>query len=467
MPKPSPFFTDVIMEAIALPTQTSSRYFDDPNQPAIAPPTYADALTQMAMVEKLRPIFQGDARYRCAHGGRGSGKSRTFAMMSAARGYYEPIRILCGREIQNSIKESVLKEVSRAIDSIPWLRSHYTIGETFIRGRNGTEYIFKGLRHNYTEIKSMSGIAICWVEEAEAVKAESWDVLRPTIRDLGSEIWITWNPSRHDSPVQQFVHSPPSGTRITECNWRDNPFFPDVLNQERLDYERQATPELYAHIWEGQCLSQVTGAIFQYFNRDRHCIPCQPHPDHPLHFSFDFNHDPAVALVGQIIEGELWIIKEWYIRNSNTFESAGEAVAWLKSVGTRFPVAIHGDASGRQKTANSTRSNWDIVLSAFQGAGFSPVQHFGASNPAIADTLNSCNAAMRGNRIAVDPGCGELVADLENLTYDRAGGIDKRRDPLRSHLGDCFRYLVHDLLPMQPYRAPDSGSRHVMPRGVF
>lgn len=445
-------------------------HVDGPNNanPLIAPPTYEAAIASLEIVPKLRDCFTGAARYRCSWGGRGSGKSRTFALMSAVRGYYQPIRILCTREIQNSIKDSVLKEIVRAIDSVPWLRSHYSDGETFIRGKNGTEYIFKGLRHNYTEIKSMSGVAICWVEEAERISTESWGVLRPTIREPGSEIWVTWNPEKDDSATQQqFIAKPPRSMKIVECNYRDNPFFPDVLEQERLDCLEAATPEIYQHIWEGKTLNTVNGAIFKYFKRDRHCLRGTIDPTVPIHVSFDFNHSPAVAIAAQLVDGELWILREWYLLDSNTFESADAVTAWIKGLGVEIPVHIHGDASGRQKTANAMQSNWDIVLNAFTHNSIAHQHRVAMANPSIQDTINSCNAALRSNRIAVHPDCAELIRDLETLTFTANGGIDKS-DSRRSHLGDCFRYLVHDLLPLRRYTGQSGGAgRQSMPVGVF
>jgi phage terminase large subunit len=169
---------------------------------------------------KLIQVFSGKSRYRGAYGGRGSGKSFTFAKMLLIRGLSEPMRILACREYQNSIKESSQAEIIRAIDSEPWLQAAYEYGEGFIRGKNGTEFLFKGLRHNYQSIKSMAGIGICWVEEAETVSEESWRVLIPTIREPGSEIWLTWNPEREDSPTRQrFIVNQPAGAKIAEISW--------------------------------------------------------------------------------------------------------------------------------------------------------------------------------------------------------------------------------------------------------
>jgi phage terminase large subunit len=214
------------------------------------------------MPRPLYPVFQGKARYRCAYGGRGSGKSYNFAMMLALRGYEQPLRILCCREIQISLEESSMAEVKDAINSVPFLKAHYEMGEKFIRGKNGTKFVFRGLHRNTDSLKSMAKIDICWVEEAESVSKASWDKLKPTIRKPGSEIWVTWNPERDDAPCQEmFVKNPDSNMKVAKLNWEDNPWFPP-----ELEYERQAClrldPDNYPHIWEGECQTRVDAQIF-------------------------------------------------------------------------------------------------------------------------------------------------------------------------------------------------------------
>lgn len=140
---------------------------------------------------KLVPVFappRGELRYRGAYGGRGSAKSFSFAKMAAIYGYMEPLRILCTRDIQDSIKESFHAELKNAIASEPWLAAAYDVGVDYLRGHNGTEFIFKGLRHNISSIKSTAQIDLCIVEEAEDVPQYSWDDLEPTIRTPKSEI---------------------------------------------------------------------------------------------------------------------------------------------------------------------------------------------------------------------------------------------------------------------------------------
>lgn len=217
---------------------------------------------------KLVPVFDGEARYRGAYGGRGSGKTRTFALMTAVRGYAwgrsgQEGQILCAREFMNSLDESSLAEVKAAIASQPFLADYYEVGEKFIRSKDGRiHYAFAGLRHNLDSIKSKSRILLCWADEAEPVSETAWQKLIPTIREEGSEIWVTWNPERKASAThKRFRLDPPDGARIVEMNWRDNPWFPATLEAERVaDFTKR--PDSYAHIWEGDFVSVVEGAYY-------------------------------------------------------------------------------------------------------------------------------------------------------------------------------------------------------------
>lgn len=210
---------------------------------------------------KLIPVFSGSAPVRGCWGGRGSGKTRSFALMTAVQGYrYGRAgiegQILCAREHLNSLEDSSLEEVKSAIRSVPWLDAYYEIGETFIRSRDGRiKYTFAGLRHNVDSIKSRFRILVAWVDEAESVRESSWDKLIPTLREEGagwqSELWVTWNPESDRSEThRRFRVNPPEGARIVELNWRDNPWFPSVLEEQRRQMQAD-DPDKYQWIWEG------------------------------------------------------------------------------------------------------------------------------------------------------------------------------------------------------------------------
>lgn len=207
---------------------------------------------------KLIPVFSGQARYRGAHGGRGSAKTRSFALMTAVRAYMFAEAgvsgvILSGREYMNSLEESSMEEIKQAIRSTPWLDAYFDIGEKFIRTKNRrVSYVFCGLRHNLDSIKSKARILIAWIDEAENVSEVAWQKLAPTVREAGSEIWVTWNPEKDGSPTdKRYRKTPPPGSKIVELNYTDNPWFPAVLEEERLSDRERLDDQTYAWIWDG------------------------------------------------------------------------------------------------------------------------------------------------------------------------------------------------------------------------
>jgi phage terminase large subunit len=223
---------------------------------------------QIKIPDKLVPVFEGEAMYRGSWGGRGSAKTRTFAKMAAVRGamFAEAgVRgvIVCGREFMNSLDESSLAEVKAAIAEEPWLAAQYDVGEKYVRTKNGrVEFAFVGLRRSLNSIKSKSRILLLWVDEAEEVSEGAWIIVDPTVREAESEIWVTWNPKRKKSAThKRFREDPPPRSKIVQMNWRDNPWFPEILNQKRLtDFTKR--PDQYEHIWEGDFVQAVEGAYY-------------------------------------------------------------------------------------------------------------------------------------------------------------------------------------------------------------
>lgn len=217
---------------------------------------------------KLIPVFLGEADFRGAYGGRGSAKTRTFAKMSAVRGYQwsaagDEGLIVGAREFMNSLDESSMAEIRAAILSEEFLADHYEIGETFIRTRDRRiEYDFTGLRHNLDSIKSKARIKLLWVDEAEPVTETAWQKAIPSVREDDAEIWVTWNPERKESAThKRFRLDPPPRSKIVEMNWRDNPWFPGILDRVRLD-DLEKRPDSYDHIWEGGFKTVTEGAYY-------------------------------------------------------------------------------------------------------------------------------------------------------------------------------------------------------------
>lgn len=226
------------------------------------------ATARVEIPEKLIPVFSGEADVRGAHGGRGSAKTRSFAKMTAVRGYIWSMAgregiILCGRQYMNSLDESSLAELKAAIRSEPWLEAHYDIGEKYIRTRCGRiEYKFAGLDRNIASVKSKARILLCWVDEAEPVSEDAWQTLIPTLREEDSELWVTWNPKRKTSATnKRFRETRDPRTKIVELNWRDNPRFPAILERTRLK-DQEERPDSYEHIWEGAFESIAEGAYY-------------------------------------------------------------------------------------------------------------------------------------------------------------------------------------------------------------
>ena len=235
-------------------------------------PKKAKKTVQVELPEKLIKLFDGTARYRMAYGGRGSGKTRSFAIMAALRAYQlsEAGRsgiIVCAREYLNSLDNSLYAEIKTAIESRDWLSKKFDIGERYIRTKNGLiSFNFIGLKRNLASIKSMANIHIFWVDEAETVSEDAWVQILPTVREEGSEIWASWNPVSKQSAVHKRFRANEADAQsmrmnIVRINWRDNPWFPEVLNQERLN-DNRLRPEYYEHIWEGEFQQSYAGAYF-------------------------------------------------------------------------------------------------------------------------------------------------------------------------------------------------------------
>lgn len=227
---------------------------------------------QIAIPERLIELFSGEADVRACDGGRGSGKTRSFAKMAAVKGYqYGKAGVtgilLCARQFMNSLEDSSLEECKRAIEDEPWLAAYYDVGDKYIKSRDGRiTFAFAGLDRNIASIKSKGRLLLCWVDEAEPVTDEAWTTLIPTLREEGTdwnaELWVTWNPKRKSAPVEKrFKGSSDPRMKYVRCNWKDNPKFPALLERVRLR-DLAERPEQYAHIWEGDYATVIEGAYF-------------------------------------------------------------------------------------------------------------------------------------------------------------------------------------------------------------
>ena len=269
---------------------------------------------QLSIPAKLVPVFQGEARYRGAYGGRGSAKTRTFALMSAVWAYKRDMAgdsgvILCAREFMNSLEESSLEEVKQAIRETNWLAPHFILGEKFIKTKSGRiSYVFAGLRHNLDSIKSKARILLAWVEEAETVSEIAWQKLEPTVRETQSEIWITWNPEERGSATDsRFRQHPPENAKIIEMNYHDNPWFPSELEQTRLADKQRLDDATYRWIWEGAYLEQSEAQIFRDKFQELDFVPNLDFNGPYYGLDFGFANDPTAAVKCWVFNGNLFI----------------------------------------------------------------------------------------------------------------------------------------------------------------
>lgn len=265
---------------------------------------------------KMVANFAQPARHRVFRGGRGSAKTRGLATMSAVKVFQlaqegkEGVW-LCSREHLNSLDESSMEEIKVAIGAEPWLMDYFEIGEKYIRTRNRRiNFAFAGLRHNLDSIKSKARILGNWTDEAESVSDVAWRKLIPTIREEGSENWISYNPESAESAThKRFIEQKPTSCIVTDMSWRDNPWFPDVLDQERRD-DLRLRPDTYEHVWEGAFLTRSDAQIMAgCFEVDEF----EPHPawDGPYYgLDFGFSQDPTAAVQCYIHNCVLYIRRE-------------------------------------------------------------------------------------------------------------------------------------------------------------
>jgi phage terminase large subunit len=310
---------------------------------------------------KLAPLFK-PYRYKVVRGGRGSGKSWGFARALLTIGASRPLRVLCAREVQESIKESVHRLLKDQIEAMG-LQHHYQVLDTEIRGRNGTLFVFAGLlQHTVTSIKSYEGFDVCWVEEAQNVSAKSWSILIPTIRKDGSEIWVSFNPELDtDETYTRFVENTPPDTFLEEMNWRDNPWFNAVLHAELKHAKATTSKEDYDNIWEGKCRSAVVGAVYAQEVAELHAdgrICLLPH-DRKLktHVILDLGwNDSLFVILAQRHLSSLRIIE--------SIETDHKTYAWLSAELKTRPYnwgkvwLPHDGAHGNAQTGVSARQNF-------------------------------------------------------------------------------------------------------------
>jgi phage terminase large subunit len=385
---------------------------------------------------KLQCLFQ-PARYKVLWGGRGGAKSWGIARALLIIGANKPIRVLCAREFQTSIKDSVHKLLSDQIINMG-LTDFYEVVDRTIRGKNGSEFNFVGLKNNVANVKSYEGVDICWVEEAQSVSARSWDVLIPTIRKEQSEIWVSFNPElATDNTYQRFILNSPANAIVQKINWSDNPWFPETLKLEK-DALKTRDIEAYNTVWEGICRVTVDGAIFakemQLAEMEDRITKVNYDPTKPVHAVFDLGWSDATAVwFVQFIGMETRLIR--YMETSQ--ETISAILAKMQTFGYIYDTLWLPHDAENKTLAAAGRSIEEIVRSSGYKTRIIP-------RMPVVDSINAARTIFRNCWFDRD-NCVDGLQCLRHYRYEVDPDTKQfSRTPLHdqySHGADAFRML--------------------------
>ena len=384
------------------------------------------AIASPPLPDWAKPLLS-PRRYKVMHGGRGSGKSTTTADLLLYEGIRRPCKILCAREFQVSIRDSVHSLLKQRVFDLGY-RAHYDVQRDRIVGINGTEFLFKGLRHNTDNVKSIPGITHCWVEEAQSISKDSWDVLVPTIRENGSEIWVTFNPTNLDDIVyHEFVANQDAypNDLIIEVNWQMNPWFTNVLNDERLR-KQKTDPDAYAHIWEGKLWERSKAQVFA----DKWMVEdfiVRPGWDGPyLGADFGFAQDPTALVMAWVFSDRLWIEHESY---SYGLELEKYKERWLRDVAECDRHIIMAD-SARPDTIDYLRRN-----------GFPRIRGAKKGKGSVEDGIERIRSF---DKVIIHPRCKSTAEEFRLYRYrvDGLGEPTNKIEDADNHIVDSLRYAL-------------------------
>lgn len=373
-------------------------------------------------------------RYRAVYGGRGSAKSHSYAGALVLKAAEKPLRVGCYREIQRSIRDSVKRLLDDKIETAG-LKDFYQSTDTEIRGANGSLFIFNGLRSNPDAVKSTEGLDIAAVFEANKVSQRSWDLLIPTVRKVGSEIWAEWNPEFATDPVDEMFRGEagaPPGSIVRKVNWDQNPFFPEVLKQE-LEWDKKRDPEKYAHIWLGEYQKNSESRVFrnwtvQEFDR----------PDGTLFrlgADWGYSIDPSVLVRCSIEGNRLYVDYEAYmigceiVNLPDLFDRVPESRKWF----------ITAD-SARPETISYMRSH-----------GYPKMNHAQKGAKSVEEGI----AFLQNFDIVVHPRCKHLIDELTLYSYKTdplTGEVLPLLEDKNNHVIDALRYACEGIRRAKPPR---------------
>lgn len=363
------------------------------------------------------------ARYKVLYGGRAAGRSWTVARLLLLEAARRRVRVLCAREVQASMKDSVHRLLLDQIERMAL--PGFTSTDTEVRHTNGSLFLFDGLRTNPTKIKSMEGIDRCWVEEAERVSDRSWEVLLPTIRAPGSEVWVTFNPYLDTDPTyRRFVTSPPPDTVSVRSTWRDNPWLSLEIRSE-IEHLRSVDPDAYQHVYEGHCLTNSEAQVLAGKWSIDAFEPAAGWEGPFFGADWGFAKDPTVLVRCWVHDGSLYVDHAAY--------GAGFSIDQTPALFDRVPGSrdhmIRADGSWPQ-TIEAVRRHGYIITAAPKWSG------------SVEDGI----AHLRSYRsIILHDRCRELAAEARLWRYkvdELSGHVMPKLMPGNDHGWDAIRYAL-------------------------
>lgn len=379
------------------------------------------------LLKQYKPFAFEHHRHKVVYGGRGKGVSWQFASILVLLALQKRLRILCTREIQNSLADSVFEVIKTQIERLG-VSDHYKINKTGIISSTGSAFLFKGLRHNIDSIKSTEGIDICWIAEGDKVPQDSWDKLLPTIRKEGSEIWVDYNTDAVDDPVHDmFVIKQRPDSLVLKQTYRDNPKFPDVLRQE-MEYDREYDYDKYLWIWEGNTREFTEACVFNgKFRVDDFETPEDAEFFHGA--DWGFAQDPTTLIRCYVKDGCLYIDRE----------------AW----------GVHIEVDNTPELFNTieTAKDWQIIgdnarpeiISYLRQHGFRKIKACRKGKGSIEDGVERLRSFKQ---IIVHQRCKHIIEEFKLYSYKRnklTGEIMPIIEDKHNHGIDALRYATEEI----------------------
>ena len=378
---------------------------------------------QLKTPEWALPLLE-PSRYKGAWGGRGSGKSHMFAeMMLEEHIMNQAQSSVCVREIQKSLNQSVKRLLEMKIQEMN-AGAYFEVQDAVIKSKKSDgRIIFQGMQnHTADSIKSLEGYDRAWVEEAQSLSQTSLDLLRPTIRKPGSELWFTWNPRQASDPVDLLLRgpTPPKDANVIKVNYADNPWFPSVLKDE-MEYDKRRDPDKYQHVWRGEYLQNSESRVFRNWRIEDFDAPADA--IHRLGADWGFSVDPTTLVRCHIIGRTLYIDHEAYmvgceiVNTPELFMQVPEAEKW----------PIVADSARPETISHMRRNGFPKIMTAVKGPR----------------SVEEGIEFLKNYTIVVHPRCTHTIDELTLYSYKTdplTGKILPVLEDKKNHVIDALRY---------------------------